>query len=198
MRRPVKHSSTRSLYAYWNERRGTRAAPERGEIEPGAIRSALGDSFILCADPVADHAFRLAGTRVCSLFGREMKGHSFVPLWDERDRDAISDLLAIVANEIAGIVAGVAGATAEGYSVDLELLMLPLRHRGSSRERQIGVLAPLTAPTWLGASPLTRLTLKSHRHVGPALETPATTPLMAAAESGRLRRGLLVYDGGRT
>jgi hypothetical protein len=193
----VKHSSSRSLYAYWNERRGTRAAPERGEIEPGAIRSALGDSFILCADPVVEHAFRLAGTRVCSLFGHEMKGNAFVTLWEERDRDAVSDLLAIVANEIAGIVAGVAGATAEGYALDLELLLLPLRHRGSSRERQIGVLAPLTLPFWVGASPLVRLALKSHRHVGGSLE-PATTPFMAAAESGRLRRGLLVYDGGRT
>ena len=194
----MKHSSTRSLYAYWNERRGTRAAPDRGEIEPGAIRAALGDSFILCADPIVEHAFRLAGTRVCSLFGRELKGQSFVALWDERDRDAVSDLTAIVANEIAGIVAGVAGTTAEGYSVDLELVLLPLRHRGSSRERQIGVLAPLAIPFWIGASALTRLSLKSHRHVGPALETVATTPFVAAAESGRLRRGLLVYDGGRT
>jgi hypothetical protein len=194
----VKHTSTRSLYAYWNERRGARAAPERGEIEPGAIRGALGDSFILCADPAVDHAFRLAGTRVCSLFGREMKGHAFVALWDARDREAISDLLSIVANEIAGIVAGVAGTTAEGYAVDLELLLLPLRHRGSSRERQIGVLVPLAVPYWLGASALTRLTLKSHRHVGPALETATTTPFVAAAEAGRVRRGLLVYDGGRT
>ena len=63
---------------------------------------------------------------------------------------------------------------------------------------QIGVLAPLAVPFWIGASALTRLSLKSHRHVGPALETVPTTPFVAAAESGRLRRGLLVYDGGRT
>jgi hypothetical protein len=193
----VKHSSTRSLYAYWNERRGTRAAPERGEIEPGAIRNALGDSFVLSADASAGHAFRLAGTRVCSLFGREIKGEAFVALWQESDREATRDLLAIVANEIAGIVAGVSGVTSEGHSVDLELLLLPLRHRGSSHERQIGVLAPLTAPYWLGASPLARLGLKSHRHVGPALDLGATAPFMAAADSGRLRHGLLVYDGGR-
>jgi hypothetical protein len=193
----VKHPSTRSLYAYWNERRGTRAAPERGEIEPGAIRNALGDSFVLSADPSAGHAFRLAGTRVCSLFGREIKGQSFLALWEDSDRAATHDLLAIVANEIAGIVAGVNGVTSEGHSVDLELLLLPLRHRGSSHERQIGVLAPLTVPYWLGATPLIRLGLKSHRHVGPALESVSATPFVASAESGRLRHGLLVYDGGR-
>jgi hypothetical protein len=194
----VKHSSTRSLYAYWNERRGTRAAPERGEIEPGAIRTALGDSFILGREPGGIPGFRLAGTRVCSLFGRELKGEAFDALWSETDRPAIRDLTTIVGNEIAGIVAGVGGTTAEGYAVDLELLLLPLRHRGSSQGRQIGVLAPLGTPFWLGATPLVGLNLKSHRHIGPALEAIATTPLAAAVESGRVRHGLLVYDGGRT
>jgi len=194
----VKHSSSRSLYAYWNERRGARTAPERGEIEPGAIRTALGDSFILGREPGAIPSFRLAGTRVCSLFGRELKGEVFEALWSESDRPAIRDLATIVGNEIAGIVAGVAGTTAEGYSVDLELLLLPLRHRGSSQGRQIGVLAPLGAPFWLGATPLVGLDLKSHRHVGPAVDAIPTTPLAAALESGRVRHGLLVYDGGRS
>jgi hypothetical protein len=191
---PVKHSSTQSLYTYWNERRGARPAPDRAEIEPGAIRTALGDSFILGSEPAT--TFRLAGTRVCSLFGRELKGEPFAALWNPQDAGAASDLLAIVANEIAGIVAGVTATTAEGYTADLELLLLPLRHRGSSQERQIGVLAPLVRPFWLGASPVVRLELTSHRHVGPALHA-ATTPFMAAAEAGRFRHGLLVYDGGR-
>jgi hypothetical protein len=190
----VKHSSTRALYTYWNELRGDRAAPDRGEIEPGAIRGALGDSFILSLEP-AGHAFRLAGTRICALFGRELKGDAFDVLWDEADRTAARDFLDITGNEIAGIVAGVAGITAEGVSVDLELLLLPLRHRGNSRARQIGVLAPVSAPFWLGATPVTTLTLKSHRHIGPARE--AVPALVAATDSGRLRHGLLVYDGGR-
>ena len=193
----MKHSSTRSLYAYWNERRGARAAPDRGDIEPGAIRTALGDSFILSAEAEGVQVFRLAGTRVCSLFGRELKGVPFDDLWDSADRAATQDLLAIVANEIAGIVAGVRAVTADGYCVDLELLLLPLRHRGSSRERQIGVLAPLTAPFWLGANPLVRLALKSHRHVGPTLEPAGASQFVAASDAGRLRHGLLVYDGGR-
>jgi hypothetical protein len=194
----VKHSSTRSLYAYWNERRGTRAAPDRGEIEPGAIRAALGDSFILGHEPAGLPTFRLAGTRVCSLFGRELKGEAFEGLWNESDRAALRDLMAIVGTEIAGIVAGVTGTTAEAHSLDLELLLLPLRHRGTSQARQIGVLAPLSAAFWIGASPLTGMVLKAHRHIGPALDTISTTPFMAAAESRRIRHGLLVYDGGRT
>ena len=37
----MKHASTRALYEYWNERRGSRSAPERGDIEPGGIGRAL-------------------------------------------------------------------------------------------------------------------------------------------------------------
>src|SRR5205807_6530417 len=79
---PMKTAPTRKMYAYWNARRGSRLAPERGDIEPGAIREILSDSFIVSFDDTADHPFRLAGTRVCTLFGHELKGEPFVQLWD--------------------------------------------------------------------------------------------------------------------
>ena len=46
----MKHAASRELYAYWQERRGKRAAPERADIEPGAIRQVLSDAFILALD----------------------------------------------------------------------------------------------------------------------------------------------------
>src|SRR5215831_6038238 len=96
---PMKSAPTRKLFSYWNARRGTRLAPERGDIEPGAIREVLGDSFILTFDPPADHPFRLAGTRVCALFERELKGTAFVHLWDLAGRVRIRELAATVADE---------------------------------------------------------------------------------------------------
>src|SRR5215469_2101579 len=69
----MKHAACRELYAYWDERRGKRPAPERAEIEPGAIRHVLSDALILGLDAGTGHPFRLAGTRMCALFGRELK-----------------------------------------------------------------------------------------------------------------------------
>ena len=43
----MKQASSRELFGYWTAKRGSRPAPERGEIEPSAIRRALGDVFIL-------------------------------------------------------------------------------------------------------------------------------------------------------
>jgi hypothetical protein len=102
----MKHASSLELFAHWQDRRGARMAPERAEIDPGAIRKALGDAFLLGQDGEADPAFRLAGTRVCALFTRELKGEAFIALWQPDDHAAIRDLLAIVADEMVGVVAG--------------------------------------------------------------------------------------------
>ena len=69
----MKHAATRALYAYWDRCRGDRAAPDRADIEPGAIRHVLGDTFIVTFDAKAGHPFRLAGTRICALFGGELE-----------------------------------------------------------------------------------------------------------------------------
>jgi hypothetical protein len=193
----MKHPSSQALFAHWNERRRNRSAPERAEIDPGAIRGALADSFILAFNPLTNHPFRLAGTRVCALFGRELKGQAFVDLWDPPRQRQLNDLAAVVADESIGIVAGAIGWTAEGYSVELELLLLPLSHCGRTHVRLIGVLASVSAPYWLGSSPLQTMALGAHRYLNPAAEA-APAPAPARVEEGaRLRRGLLVYDGGQ-
>ena len=76
----MKHAVIQDLYAYWQERRGNRPAPERADIVPGPIRHLLSDVFILTLDREAGHPFRLAGTRLCALFGRELKGERFIEL----------------------------------------------------------------------------------------------------------------------
>jgi hypothetical protein len=166
----MKHAASRQLYAYWDERRGKRPAPERAEIEPGAIRQVLSDAFILALDSGASHPFRLAGTRVCALFGRELKGESFIGLWAAASQPVLSDLLAI----------------------ELELLLLPLAANRPSLARTIGVLAPVKIPAWLGASPIGALTLGSRRHIGAEVETRLLPRFMASR-----RRHFTVYAGGR-
>lgn len=194
----MKHPSTRAVYAYWEERRGTRPAPERADIDPAAIRSALGDTIMLAADFVDQLRFRLAGTRVCALFAREIKGEVFAALWSEQSRSSIEDLLAIIGDENVGAVAGLAGRTADGEQVDLELLLLPLAHSGHARIRALGVLAPtVTPPYWLGEKPLTELTLGTLRHVGAEVESGGGRRFVVASGGRRVRHGFTVYSGGR-
>lgn len=190
----MKHQSSRDLFSHWERRRRGRPAPDRSEIDPGAIRNALGDVFILetaCQSP----AFRLAGTRVCALFGRELKGEPFLGLWDETSARELRPLMRIIAEEPGGVVAGAtAPISCAGERANLELLLLPLRLRNRFDQRLIGALAPLYRPNsfpWEAPGPLV---LQSYRHLTPQFLDLAQAR-SAASRPARFRHGFAVYDG---
>jgi hypothetical protein len=193
----MKHASTRALYEYWNEKRGSRPAPDRAEIDPGAIRHALGDTFMLAADFVDQLRLRLAGTRVCALFCREIKGEVFADLWDEASRDKIKTLLSVINGETQGLVAGVTARTADGDAADLEILLLPLAHVGHARIRAMGVLAPVVPPFWLGEKPVSALDLGTLRHLGRDLERFGDPRFATTPVGARRKHGFVVYSGVR-
>jgi hypothetical protein len=156
----------------------------------------LGDTFVIEANRTDNHLFRLAGTRLCALFGRELKAESFTRLWQRSGQNAIRELIAVVMEEKVGVVASVTGATSDDVlaPVQLEMLMLPLASQSHAEARVLGALAPMAAPYWLGAKAIGPLTLGMFRHIRAAADTAAPRFKSAA---GRLRHGLTVYDGGR-
>jgi hypothetical protein len=194
----MKHASSRQVFDYWNERRGDRIAPERGDIEPGPIRRALGDTFILGQDERRAFRFRLAGTRTCALFCRELKGADFTQLWAKAEQETMRAHIAAVAEETAGFIAGATARNADGAAAELEMLLLPLVQRDRSQTRLLGVLAPLIPPYWLGVTPIEGLTCGTIRNLGPESGHIAAPRLVPGTENGRIRRGLIVYDGGRS
>ena len=193
----IKHASTRALFDYWNRQRGERPAPARSDIDPAAIRHALGDTFMLAADFIDEIRFRLAGTRVCALLGREIKGESFNALWSEASRAQIADLVNAVVNETIGIVAGVTGRTQRGAESELELLLLPVGPDGRTRIRAVGILAPLVPPYWLGEESVVELELRTLRHLSVEQSGIGAPGFRTGRVRQQLRHGFLVYSGGR-
>ncbi len=193
----MKHQSSRAVFEYWDKKRGKRRAPARPDIDPTEIRHALSDTFMLAADFADQLRFRLAGTRVCALFGREIKGEEFAALWSEVSRKAVEDLLAMVTDESAGVVAGVTARTEDGSRTDLELLLLPLAHTGLARIRALGVLVPSQTPYWVGAKPVTELELGTLRHIGVGVGNQPVPRLVPSVEDVQIRHGFVVYSGGR-
>lgn len=211
----MKTSANRDLFAYWSKMRGNRMAPERGDIEPDAIRHMLGDSFFLATGTAANFPFRLAGTRLCALFGRELKSESFFNLWGPADQAVMRKLINAIVDEKVGVVAQVTGRTASGSPlvVNLELLMLPLLQRGPMDARVLGALVPVNAPFWLGARFVGALELGALRHIGAPIEQipaprlvpgssavapNAAVPTSSIRQNGQNRNRFVVYEGGRT
>ena len=190
----MKHASSRLLSAHWNDKRSGADIPERRDIDPAALRGALGDVFILSFDPRAGHPFRLAGTRMCSLFCRELRRAAFLDLWDGDARSETTRLAELVGDESVGVVAAVSGEAEYQATLDLELTLFPLRHHGETHRRLIGSLAPLRTPYWLGLHPLKTLTLGRYRYFGKAVAAPAPVFAPRPLAGGEPLR---VYQGGK-
>jgi hypothetical protein len=163
--RKVRLATTRLLFAHWDRLRGERAAPTRGDIDPAHLRSFLADVFMLDAKPWQEGRIRLAGTRVCALFGHELKGQRLPELWFESERAEISRLIGAVTGGMHGLVASLTGETAQGRELDLEMLLLPVRPNATSQCGAIGSFAALNLPPWFGVDALTSLSTRSIRMI---------------------------------
>jgi len=86
----MKHPVSREFFTYWESKRGEARAPERSDVDPSVLRERLGDIFVLAYDDAATYPFRVAGTRVCALFGRDVKDQSFPALFARQHRRDIA------------------------------------------------------------------------------------------------------------
>lgn len=203
-----------ALFQYWNRLRRGRPAPKRTEIEPADIKALLGDTFILERDMRGEAIFRLAGTRLCAVYGRELKGFAFTSLWREPDRRLMARLTANVFQSKSVLAFEFEGFAREDRSATFEFLLLPL-DGGTENPRCLGVLSPASKPYWLGAHPVVDAKLGSVRLIDPdrdplflknrpAVPLPSVPPLSEESPplppglpAGRRIRHLLVLEGGR-
>ena len=190
----MKHATSRMLFSYWDGLRGDRAAPDRGEIEPGEIRHILADAFILEMEPDGPANIRLAGTRLCALFGRELRARPLHELWPAEAHAEVRRFVEIVTDETAGVVAGLVGSTAQHVTLELEMLLLPLRHGGKTHSRILGAMAPMSVPSWIGGYALERLETVSLRVIWPCGQ-PLSQLSRPQAHADRRRRFVL-HQGG--
>jgi hypothetical protein len=217
----MQKQSIKALYDYWNALRGSRSAPDRRDIDPTQIRSALANTFILELREGNEFDFRLAGSHLCSAYSRELKGRSFTRLWHPRDRDALDTLVRAVTEDHAVALITFQGTTALMSKVSVETILLPIRHNGSTQVRLLGAMCAIEEPYWFGVQPIVEQRITGLRLIWPddasladmardvavavADELPAAAPLflrapLATTVFGRRARRyahLAVIDGGR-
>ena len=122
----MKQDGSIALFHYWNRLRHGRPAPKRTEIEPADIKTLLADTFILERDTRGEAVFRLAGTRLCGVYGRELKGFSFPSLWREKDQRLVARLVHGVFESNNVVVIAFEGVSRNKRSNPFEMIILPL------------------------------------------------------------------------
>lgn len=203
----MKHKTSQTLYAYWNEVRGDRMAPRRFEIEPSQIGGLLPHTFILERSSSDAYRFRLAGTALCEAFGQEFRDTNFLDGWDEDDRLSLERLLNVVTTQGGVGVVNIEARPALRDATAFEIILLPLVHTRDSVDRILGAISPLAPPAWLGHEILTKRTLERSEIIWPngrpqsVLEAlHRQTPFLPHVRKARIvrseRRQFRVYDGG--
>ncbi len=193
------------LYAYWNALRAGRSAPERNDVEPGAIRGILADTFVLDFDKESGFPFRIAGSRANALFLKELRGLPFLLLWRDADRTKVKSVIQRVANETQPFLLSADAKPPGLETLQIETMLLPLRHQGSTHSRVLGCIGVKAQPHWLGlvGAGLARLVSSSPLDSGKPPEADGTPPAAGRGLTGpqaQTRRGHLLFgwrDGSR-
>lgn len=197
----MPRSTDKQLYDYWNRVRNGRIAPNRAEIEPAAIAPLLAETFIVEYAGPMQFRFRLAGTKICDHFGRELRGTEFLELWNGADRHAMTSLLANLFGEGAVGRVRFRGLSLSGWSCDFSMILLPLSASCATVNRCLGSITALEPHYWLGNDPIVHLDLADVALDWPAsgagLPVPKTPPTFGRTQAPpKGRPHLTVYQGG--
>jgi len=205
----MKHKNSLQLFEYWMAKRGKRAAPNRTDIEPADIRDVLPHVFI--CDLNGDHqlSFRLAGTALCSLCCRELKGSTFGSLWLADGVRNATRTGAAVATRATPAVLSLDVLSTGGRVTQAEMLLLPITGPTGEHDRLIGLLSLFKPPYWVGHDPLAGFSTTGIRFIDPTrdpvflanrpevgLSSAANAMRTQGVESRKVAH-LVVLDGGR-
>lgn len=156
---------------YWNRLREGRPAPLRSELDPAAMRHFLPHLFIVSTTAPHELTFALAGTRICELFGKELRGRDFRSMWEESSAVQTFEIAESVLLYERPALLNVDISPA-GREYPYELLLMPLRSADYGSDRILGALTPrgIAVPDLM--LPLHFLSLLSWAFVEPNGELP--------------------------
>ncbi len=190
----MRHAVSKELYAYWRALRRGGSPPERNEVEPGAIRCLLPDTFVLEFDAENGYPFRICGSRINALFLKELRGAGFLNIWRNADQTRINAILRTAADHEAPCLLLAETCPAGVAPVEIEVTLLPLRHRSATHARMLGSLSVCDACDWLGLIASGPATLKAWSGLEPGVieqrHTPRPVRLARAGANAQLVRGV--------
>jgi hypothetical protein len=159
----MKSMAGLEIYAYWDTLRGNKPAPRREDFDPAKLKHHLGDLFILTDKGERTPFFRLAGTHLCDLFGRELRDSPFSDLWPAASATFPCRVARGILQHQLPVVFDIEAEDDHGAApLAFEMLLLPLSSDNDKAPRLLGALLP-ERPRHEFAAPISCLVMKSSR-----------------------------------
>lgn len=185
----------RQVEAYWEGLRPYGDLPQRDQIDPRGLDSALDFAFLLERSHTGEPVFKLGGERLGDILGIPLERVPMVALFSQSLQPAVNSAVTSVLDEPSLLRAELTSERGVMRpEVDAHLLLLPLKDGEGHIAQALGVLHFDDA---IGRSPrqftrfshnLTRLVLSA----APAPQIPAPQPLGMAEQMSEF-----VYENGR-
>lgn len=195
----MRHNATKHVFTYWRRLCGKASAPERQALNPVDLGRHLANILLLERAEDGTVVIRIAGSRVCALFGRELRGVPLADLFIPLATDDLAEMLSTVSGDCLPVIGGISALLGGRLTVEAELLLMPLLHNGGTEERMLAVLSLSSEERTADGSchgfdilTFRVLTDETTRYLHPA------EPILPFGTRVRERRGhLTVLDGGR-
>jgi len=135
------HPASRALFRYWESIRGEMSAPPRDWLDLTKVRNLIAHMFMI--ERVAGKGFvwRLAGTRVCDLWGTELTGKPVLAWGDSFEQQTVRLLFDSVIDRHQPCVLRFRLGSDSGASIAAELVAVPLRARSGQATFALGVVS---------------------------------------------------------
>jgi len=158
---PLPFAPLQAMLDYWVDKRGARRCPDKADIDPTEIGPLLAHIVLLDAGPEGgEFRYRLAGSRVTQMIGRELRGLTQRELHHNPTDPAPTDPAVVrgiarieaefrwVAHSFTGAFRTVRLALPGRDHIELARLILPLSDSGTAAQHMVMVMIDI------GASPL--------------------------------------------
>jgi hypothetical protein len=137
------HPGSRALFRFWEASRGEDAAVPRSRLDLRRIPDLVPFLAIVERDPKGRGLrWRLAGTKVCNLYRREVTGGSVLAHWDSFEADVVARFLGSVIDALQPCLLRFRILTDLNQTIGAELIGLPLEAAGGGAIQVFAGLFP--------------------------------------------------------
>lgn len=193
----ILHPGTRLLFRHWETIRSEHAAPKRSDLNLRQIRSLMPNLVMIeKTAATASYRWRLAGTDVCQLFGRELTATDALFLGDSFEKATIRKLYEAVRTSLQPCLLRYRLTTDKDTVIGVEQVGLPLLNDAQSEVYVFGGIFPFHESSKQRHTAITGFELASARTIWTE-HLPGDKLLEKLNNPQPIATGLRLIKGGR-